>query len=58
METFSPEDILVDTLSDKGSSYMNCQGFKNKTVVGFKLLRDLFSQFRELPLKNYGKPNT
>ena len=54
---FSPEDILIDSLSfklHKGSSYVNCQGFKNKTAVGFKPLRGLFSQVRYLPLKYMG----
>ena len=57
MGTFHPEDIFIDSLSfelHKRSSYVNCQGFKNKTAVGFKPLRGLFSQVRYLPLKYMG----
>ena len=57
METFNPEDILIDSLNfklHKGSYYVHCQGFKNKTAVGFKPLRGLFSQVRYLPLTYMG----
>ena len=57
VETFSPEDTLNDNLCFqllKGSSYIKCQGFKNKTIIGFKPLRGLFTQFQYLLAKYMG----